>query len=60
MMSKNELRDQIIALLADSGLEFREKVKAMTEARVAIQPRASESDWRKKAQPILKPKDKGK
>ena len=32
-------------------------VKAISMARVAIQPRASESDWRAKAKPILKPKD---
>jgi hypothetical protein len=54
-MSKNELRDGIIALLAESGLDFDSKVKAIAEARIAIQPRMSQGDWRGKAKVIERP-----
>lgn len=57
-MSKNDLRDAIIQLLAASGLSFDDQIKAISEARVSIQPRASQRDWRADAKPILKPKEK--
>lgn len=57
-MTKNEVTKAIITLLEDSGLSFDEKVKVIAEARVSFQPRASETDWRAKAKPLLRPKDK--
>lgn len=60
MMSKTELRDGIIALLRQSGLTFDDQVKAISEARTAIQPRLSETDWRAKSKPIPKPGERKK
>jgi hypothetical protein len=59
-MTKEALVHQIVVALKQSGLGYDDQVKAISMARVAIQPRASEGDWRVKAKPILKPKEKGK
>ena len=59
-MTKDQLRDAILSVLKESDTVFDVQVKAMAEARAAIQPRMSEGNWRAKAQPILKPKEKGK
>jgi len=60
-MSKNEtVAEQLVEVLRGSGLGFDDQVKAISMARVAIQPRASEGDWRGKSKPILKPKERGK
>lgn len=59
-MTKNEtVAEQIVAVLRESGLDYDNQVKAISIARVKIQPRASEQDWRSKAKPILRPKDGG-
>lgn len=58
MSKKEAVAARIVDLLIDSGLGFDDQVKAISMARVAIQPRASEGDWRAKAKPILKkPRD---
>jgi len=54
-MSKDELSNSIVELLRGSGLGFDDQVKAIAMARVAIQPRASEGDWRGKAKMIERP-----
>lgn len=59
-MSNQETADAMVAILVRSGLGFNDQVKALSMARVAIQPRMSQGDWRGKAKPILKPKEKGK
>lgn len=56
--SKQKVASEIVTLLCESGLSFEDQVKAISMARVAIQPRASEQDWRTKAKPILRPKEK--
>ena len=58
--AKYELSEKIVNLLELSGLGFNDQVKAIARARVASQPRMSQMDWRAKAKPILKPKEKGK
>ena len=59
-MSNQDVANAIVEVLRDSGLGFNDQVKAISMARVAIQPRASEGDWRGKSKPILKPKERGK
>ena len=59
-MNKQETADAIVEVLNGSGLGFDDQVKAISMARVAIQPRMSQTDWRAKSKPILKPKEKGK
>lgn len=59
-MSNQEVADAIVVVLKDSGLGFDDQVKAIAMARVAIQPRMSQRDWRSLAKPILKPKEKKK
>lgn len=57
-VSKQELANEIVATLRESGLSFEDQVKAISMARTAIQPRMSDGDWRSKAKAILKPKEK--
>jgi hypothetical protein len=57
---RDDVALKIATLLIDSGLSFDDQVKAISMARVAIQPRMSETDWRSKSKPILKPKEKTK
>lgn len=59
-MTKDEVAVQIVNVLLESGLSFNDQVKAISMARVTIQPRASKTDWRSKAKPILKPKEQKK
>ena len=59
-MTNQEAADAIVEILERSGLGFDDQVKAIAMARVAIHPRMSQGDWRGKAKPILKPKEKGK
>lgn len=59
-MTNQQAADEIVAILRHSGLGFDDQVKAISMARVAIQPRMSQGDWRSKSKPILKPKEKGK
>jgi hypothetical protein len=60
-MTKNELRDGIIALLRESGQDFDGQVKALAEVRVAIQPRVGSLEkWRDSRKPLVrKGKEKG-
>jgi len=54
-MSKETVSEAIVGLLRESGLSFDDQVKAIAMARVAIQPRASDGDWRGKAKMIERP-----
>ena len=54
-MTNQEAADAIVEVLNGSGLGFDDQVKAISMARVAIQPRASQTDWRLKAKPIERP-----
>jgi hypothetical protein len=60
-MTKNELRDGIIALLRESGLGIDEKIKAISEARGEISVRLpSLEKWRDSRKPLVrKGKEKG-
>lgn len=53
--TKEEVCEQIISLLLESGLNFDDQVKAISMARVGIQPRASQGNWREKAKIIERP-----
>ena len=54
-MTKEALAHQIVVALQQSGLGYDDQVKAISMARVAIQPRASEGDWRGKSKVIERP-----
>lgn len=54
-MTKEALARQITVALQQSGLGYDDQVKAISMARVAIQPRASQGDWRSKAKVIERP-----
>jgi hypothetical protein len=55
-VGRNEqIADEIVAVLKDSGLGYDDQVKAISIARVKIQPRAE--NWREKSKPILRPKE---
>ena len=55
MKTNQAVCDEIVAVLKASGLGFDDQGKALAMALVAIQPRASQSDWRSKAKPIERP-----
>lgn len=59
-MTNQQTADAIVEVLRVSGLGYDDQVKAIGMARVAIQPRMSQTGWRAKLKPILKPKEKGK
>lgn len=59
MKTKEAVAAQLVEVLKASGLAFDDQAKAISMARAAIQPRASQQDWRAKAKPIVKPKDGG-
>lgn len=59
-MTKTELSEAIIRLIRESGLGFDAQIKALAEARSAIQPRTGMEAWRDGRKPLLKAKDRVK
>lgn len=59
-MTKNELSEAIVSLLRESGLSKDDQIKAISMARVAIQPRRSWEEVKATAKPILKPSERKK
>lgn len=57
-MTKEQTKDKLVEVLQSSGLCYDDQIRAISMARVAIQPR--QADWRIDAKPILKHKDRVK
>ncbi len=54
IMTKQELAYQIGELLKSSGLGYDDQVKAISMARVSLQPRVGLEEWRNSRKPIPK------
>jgi hypothetical protein len=57
-MTKAEVAFQIGELLKSSGLGYDDQVKAISMARVALQPRVGLEEWRNSRKPLTKPGEK--
>lgn len=59
-MTKEVVAKHIVEILEGSGLGYDDQVKAISMARVGIQPRAGIDAWRSGRKPIAKPGEKRK